>query len=171
MQMAYVERRDGGFPSIRLQSLTRGDCARVSGPGLRTFRNIADVWGLSEKERIAALGEPARSTYHQWLRKAHVDEAVVLPFDTLLRISAVIGIYKALAILFEEPRQALDWLKAPHKGTVFQGASPLAFITDGAHDGIMTVRRYLDAWRGGEVGAGAAEGTFEPVREEDVVIL
>ncbi|WP_425073325.1 antitoxin Xre/MbcA/ParS toxin-binding domain-containing protein [Sagittula sp. S175] len=144
---------------------------RLSGPGLRSFRAIADLWGLTEAQRIAVLGEPPRSTYHAWMKKARAGEALTLPHDTLLRISAILGIHKALSILFNDPAQALAWLTGPHRGTVFRGASPLTFITEGAQDGMMTVRRTLDGWRGGHIGHGAAEGSFTPVTEDDVVFL
>lgn len=167
--------RIADFPSdpavrdVRFRLVKAEDRARVSGPGLRTFRAVADQWGLTERERIAVLGEPARSTYHQWMRKAQAGETVTLPLDALLRISGVLGIHKALAILFRDKGQALTWLRGAHRGTVFQGASPLSFVIDGAQDGILTVRRHLDAWRGGHVGHGAAEGGFAPVLEDDVV--
>lgn len=78
------------------------DRTRLSGPGLRTFRNIADSWGLGEAERIAALGHPSRSTYHSWMKKAVEGEKISLPADTLLRIAAVLGIYQRLSILFHD---------------------------------------------------------------------
>ncbi|MGH1329695.1 MAG: MbcA/ParS/Xre antitoxin family protein [Paracoccaceae bacterium] len=154
-----------------LHRLSLEDRKRASGPGLRAFRAIAAQWGLSERERIVLLGEPGRSTYHQWMKKAQDEAPVTLPLDTLLRISAVLGIYKALAILFEDPNQALVWLKGAHAGTLFSGASPMGYILDGSHDGIMSVRRYLDAWRGGHMGHGAPEGSFEPVTAEDIVFV
>ncbi|MFO7854246.1 MAG: MbcA/ParS/Xre antitoxin family protein [Paracoccaceae bacterium] len=156
---------------VWFREITREDRARVGGPALRTFRGIADAWSLSERERIAVLGEPGRSTYHQWMRKAQAREPVTLPLDTLLRLSGVFGVWKALAILFEDGNQGLAWLRGAHRGTVFNGASPMTFITEGALDGILTVRRYLDAWRGGEAGQGAPEGSFEPVTEADVIFV
>lgn len=147
------------------------DRARLSGPGLRTFRNIANAWRLSEAQRIAALGHPGRSTYHAWIKKAVDHKPISLPFDTLVRISAVLGIYKALAILFLDQDQAVKWLSSPHQGTIFAGSSPLDLIVGGGQDGMMNVRRYLDAWRGGQMGHGAPEGSFEPVTEDDVVFL
>lgn len=150
---------------------TSSERARLSGPGLRTFRNIADEWELTEAQRIATLGHPARSTYHGWMQRARDGVSITLPHDTLLRISAVLGIYKALRILFSDRAQAVVWLTNPHHGTVFAGASPLEFITEGALDGMMTVRRYLDGWRGGYTGHGAPEGSFTPVTEEDMVFL
>lgn len=146
-----------------------GERARLSGPGLRAFRAIADLWNLTERQRLALLGEPARSTYHQWMKKAEADAPVTLPLDTLLRISGVLGVHKSLSILFHDRAQALVWLKGAHRGTLFQGASPLDFMTEGAQDGIVSVRRYLDAWRGGNPGQGAAE--IAVPTEADVVFL
>jgi len=168
--MNVAERPVAGA-ELRIRTISTKDRERASGPGLRVFRNIADLWELTEKERIAILGEPARSTYHSWMKKAQAGERLVLPLDTLLRISGVLGIHKALEILFADRRQALEWLRGAHRGTVFRGASPLMFIVDGAQDGIMTVRRYLDAWRGGHPGQGVPEGGFTPVGEEDLVFV
>lgn len=155
--------------NMQFHSITRKERARTSGPGLRTFRQIADRFDLTEAKRIAVLGDPGRSTYHQWMKKAREQHVLTLPLDTLLRISAILGIYKALAILFEDEAQALVWLKGAHHGTLFAGASPLAFMVEGGHDGLMSVRRYLDAWRGGAMGFGAPEGGFEPVTPDDLV--
>ena len=35
----------------------------------------------------------------------------------------------------------------------------MSFVVDGEQDGIITVRRYLDGWRGGTMGHGAPEGS------------
>lgn len=153
----------------QFHTISREDRARTSAPGLRSFREIADRFDLSEAARIAVLGDPGRSTYHQWMKKAREQQPLTLPLDTLLRISALLGIYKALTILFEDEGQALLWLKGPHQGTLFAGASPMAYMLEGGHDGLMSVRRYLDAWRGGNAGFGAPEGSFEPVTEDDLV--
>lgn len=156
---------------VQFHAITKEDRARTSGPGLRAFRAIADRLGLSEVERIAILGDPGRSTYHKWMKAAREHKPVTLPLDTLLRVSAVLGIYKALAILFEDESQSLQWLKGAHQGTVFAGAAPIDYMVDGGHDGLMTVRRYLDAWRGGNAGHGASGEDFEVVTEDDLVFV
>lgn len=145
--------------------------ARVSGPGLRAFRAIATEWGLSERERLALLGEPARSTYHQWIRKAEAEEAPTLPLDTLLRISGVLGVYKALEILFPKRDEAAAWLKGPHRGPSFGGQSPLAVMVGGGPEGIFLVRRHLDAWRGGLREGPGPDLDVAPVRPEDLVFV
>ena len=97
--------------------------------------------------------------------------AVTLPLDTLLRISAVLGVYKALGTLFSSRSEAIAWLEGPHQGPAFGGQAPLDVMLGGAQDGILTVRRHLDAWRGGPRGAPAAESGVEPVRLEDIVFI
>lgn len=54
---------EGAGTVVRMREIARADRARVGGPALRVFRGIADAWDLSERERIAVLGEPGRSTY------------------------------------------------------------------------------------------------------------
>ena len=147
------------------------DRGRLSGPAMRTFRSIADSWSLSERERLVLLGQPGRSTYHQWARKARDHQPLSLPFDALVRISALIGIEMGLSMLFEDRAQALTWMRGAHRGTAFAGASPMETILEGTQDGLMIVRRYLDAWRGGQMGHGAPEGSFEPVTAEDLVFV
>lgn len=154
---------------IDLSKVDGATRSRLSGPGLRTFKAIVDRWGLSEIERRRILGEPARSTYHAWIRKAELGENLTLPLDTLLRISAILGIHKALGILFIREREALAWLRSPHGGPLFGGQSPMALILSGTQDGILQVRRYLDAWRGGLRGAPPADSGVAPIGRDDVV--
>lgn len=169
LQIADFPNSSAPSDGIQFHTISKQDRERTSAPGLRTFRAIADRFDLSEAERIAILGDPGRSTYHQWMKKAREHQPLTLPLDTLLRISAILGIYKALTILFEDESQALVWLNGPHRGTLFAGASPMAYMLEGGHDGLMSVRRYLDAWRGGSIGFGAPEGSFKAVTEDDLV--
>lgn len=145
---------------------------RVSGPGLRTFLTVAKEWGLSEGERLAILGYPGRSTYHAWVQRARGEEGLTLPVDTLLRISALLGVYKALKILFLSEGEALRWLNSPNAGPLFGGQRPRDLLTCGTQDGLMQLRRFLDAWRGGRAsppGGHAAEA--RPLTAEDIRIL
>ncbi len=158
---------------LDLRHVTRADRARLGGPALRTFANVADAWDLSERDRLAVLGQPGRSTYHGWLAKARGTRPVTLPLDTLLRISAVLGIYKALRLIFVREGDDLAWLRAPNTGPLFGGEPPLDLVTSGAQDGILLVRRYLDAWRGGQAAAPRTGDTTEaePIADDDLVVL
>jgi hypothetical protein len=169
MRIARLETKPEGLPGLSLAEIRPKDRARVSGPGLRAFRVIADRWGLDEAQRRTLLGEPPRSTYHAWMKKAADGAGPTLPLDTLLRISAVLGVHKALTILFVHGTEAMIWLKGPHGGLPFAGRAPMDVMLDGTQDGILTVRRHLDGWRGGLRGAPDAGSGKAPVRPEDIV--
>ncbi|HET6240311.1 MAG TPA: MbcA/ParS/Xre antitoxin family protein [Acetobacteraceae bacterium] len=144
----------------------------LSGPGLRAFVAIADLWGLAEVDRVMILGLPAHSTYYGWVKAARQQQNITLPVDTLLRISAVLGIHKALRILFHTEREAIDWLRGPHTALVFGGKPPIDLVTSGTQDGLLTVRRFLDAARGGlYMPPNAADIDFRPLTDDDIVFV
>lgn len=117
---------------------------RKSGPALRTFFNIADRWTLSTREAQALLGWPAASTFHKYKKGDHG----TLSYDTLIRISLVVGIYKALHILYPERAFADRWLRLPNSHALFGGRSALDLMLEGGIDGLYKVRRLLDGRRG-----------------------
>lgn len=145
---------------------------RLSAPGVRAFLAIADLWGLDEEQRLLILGCPARSTFYKWAKIAREHGEMTLDVDTLTRISAVLGIHQALGILHPSEKEGVAWLKTPHGATVFGGRTPLALVTSGTQDGLMTVRRFLDAVRGGIYMEpfGGLDRNFVPYRDEDLVI-
>jgi hypothetical protein len=144
---------------------------RLSAPALRTFLAIADLWGLTEEQRRLVLGYPSRSTYHNWARIAREHGAITLDVDTLTRLSAALGIHQALGVLFESEVEGVEWLDDPHDAPVFGGQPPMALVTSGTLDGLLTVRRFLDAARGGlYMEPNAADAAFEPYRETDIVL-
>ena len=160
-------------PPILDDSRFRPESRRsVSAPGLRAFRAIADEWGLSETERIRILGFPARSTYFNWMARLDRSRTLILGVDTLLRVSAVLGICKALIILFPRPADRLAWLRNPNAGPLFGGQRPIDVLSSGTQDALMLVRRHLDAWRGGVFAPpNAADSAFEPFTDDDLVIV
>jgi hypothetical protein len=118
---------------------------RLSAPALRTFFNIAAAWQLTVQEQRALLGWPAASTFHKYKGGDHG----ALTFDTLTRLSLVIGIYKSLQVLYPEPTFADTWPRMPNSHTIFGGRPALTLMTDGGIDGLFRVRRLLDSRRGG----------------------
>jgi hypothetical protein len=118
---------------------------KLTGPALRTFFNIASGWGLSVHEQRALLGWPAPSTYHKYKSGPHG----TLSFDTLTRISLVIGIYTSLQILYPEPEFADHWVRMPNAHELFGGRPALSLMVEGGMDGLYRVRRLLDGRRGG----------------------
>ena len=118
---------------------------RLSAPALRTFFNIAAAWGLNVTEQRGLLGWPAASTYHKYKAGEHG----ALSYDTLTRLSLVLGIYKSLQVLYPEPAFADAWVRMPNSNAMFGGRPPLSLMIDGGIDGLYRVRRLLDARRGG----------------------
>src|SRR5687768_6150127 len=92
---------------------------KASGPALRTFYRIGRAWGISTKEQMKLLGNPPRSTFYHWKQ----GENVVLPRDTLERISYIFGIYSALQVLLPTPQAADAWIKKPNTAPLFGGRS------------------------------------------------
>jgi hypothetical protein len=117
---------------------------RLSGPALRALVATAREWGLTTNEERGLLGWPPSSTFHKYPS----GDGGVLSFDTLTRISLVLGIYKALHILYPEAAFADRWMKMPNSNPLFGGRTPIAFVLDAGLDGLFQVRRLLDSRRG-----------------------
>jgi hypothetical protein len=117
----------------------------MSGPAIRTFLNVAAAWKLSVDEQRALLGWPAESTYFKYKS----GQVSALGYDTLTRISLVLGIYKALHILYPEPQLADGWIKLPNNNVMFGGRPALSLMIESGMDGMYQVRRLLDSRRGG----------------------
>ena len=117
---------------------------RLSGPALRTFFNIAREWQLSVAEQRALLGWPAASTYHKYKARDYG----ALSYDTLTRLSLILGIYKSLQVLYPDQPFADSWMRMPNTNPMFNGATPLSLAINAGIDGLYRIRRLLDARRG-----------------------
>ena len=117
---------------------------RLSSPALRAFFNMTRAWQIRAHDERGLLGWPPSSTFHKYKS----GDAGVLSFDTLTRISLMLGIYKALHILYPEPRFADRWMSMPNSHVLFDGRTPLAFSLDNGIDGLFQLRRLLDSRRG-----------------------
>jgi len=143
---------------------------RLSAPALRTFLAIADLWGLTEEQRLLVLGYPSRSTYHNWCKLAREHGAFTLDVDVLARISAVLGIHQALGILFPTERLGAEWLRTAHNAVVFGGRPPLDLLTSGSQDGLLSVRRFFYGARGGlYMQPNAIDEAFTPYSDTEIV--
>ena len=134
-----------GTAAERLEQLPPGERVALGGAGFRTFMTIADQWQLSVTERVCLLGDIAESTYHNW-RSGKIGEP---SRDQLERLSLMLGIYKALRLIFSDESTGTRWLRGANTDAPFASRSPLQRMLDGSIDDLYTVRRYLDAWRGG----------------------
>lgn len=157
-------------PRLDLARFAPANRRRLSAPALRTFVAIADLWGLNEEQRRLILGYPSRSTYQSWCKQAREHGAITLDVDVLTRISALFGIHQALGVLFDDEHDGVDWLRRPHDAPVFGGHPPIDLVTSGTQDGLMIVRRFLDAARGGAyMPPNAADADFVPYDDNEIV--
>ena len=107
----------------------------------RAVLNLLAKWELTDDQASTLLDLPLR-TFRRW--KAYGPSR--LDRDGKARLSNLMGIHKALRILFREPERCYRWIKAPNEA--FGGASALDVMLHGELTDLMRVRRYLDSERG-----------------------
>ena len=112
--------------------------------GLKAFARIAEAWSLTQRE-AAALADMSEST---WKRAKRPGFAGDLTRHQLLRLIALIGLYKSLELYFSEPISR-QWVRLPNQGPEFDGARPVDAMIAGGLPKILRVRTYADALRGG----------------------
>jgi hypothetical protein len=109
---------------------------------LRAFFRLVELWGLSMEQARVLLGRPSRATLYNW----KAGRARSLPHDVLRRTSYLLGIYKALQILYQDPALADSWLTRPN--AAFGGQSAIERMLAGDVTDLAAVRAHLDAARG-----------------------
>jgi hypothetical protein len=140
--LTYPTTRYDPAPLINLSDLTERE--RLSSAAIRTFLNIMARWNVRDEDARQLLGGMSSSTFYQMKK----DPDRVLDEDKLRRISYLIGIFKALNILHGEAL-ADRWMTLPNKNRIFAGATPIEHLIRGGLPAFQTVRRLLDARRGG----------------------
>lgn len=108
----------------------------------RAALNLFHLWGVTDAQAALMLDLNSR-TYARW----KAGDIGRIGRDGKARLSNLIGIHKALRILFREPARGYAWLKAANEA--FAGQSALQVMLGGELTDLMRVRRYLDAERGG----------------------
>ena len=141
--LAYPSTRYDPSPVVDLPS--REARERLRPGALKAFFNMIGLWGVRDEDARQLLGGVTNGPYYEM--KKHPDDRV-LDTDKLLRISYLVGIFKSLNILHGQPL-ADEWVRLPNTNRIFGGISPLAYMMKGGIPAMQTVRRLLDARRGG----------------------
>jgi len=131
-------------PSPLVDLTTKAERERLSPSAVRAFFRIIARWGVRDEDARVLLGGMSNGPYYEM--KKNPDR--VLDTDRLLRISYLIGIFKALNILYSK-KLADAWVRLPNSNRIFGGETPLAYMMKGGLPAMQTVRRLLDARRGG----------------------
>ncbi len=107
----------------------------------RAALNLFRLWDITDDEAVTLLDLPVR-TYRRW----KAGDLGRIDRDGKARLSNLMGIHKALRILFREPQRGYAWIKAPNE--VFGGRTALEIMLGGELTDLMRIRRYLDTERG-----------------------
>ena len=140
-RLAYPTSRYGPEPLADLQS--RAAREKLSPSAVKAFFRILEHWRVPDEAARDLLGGVSHGAFYN-LRKT----PRTLRADELLRVSYLIGIFKALNILYSE-KLADAWMQLPNANSIFKGGTPLAYARDGGIPALQTMRRLLDARRGG----------------------
>ena len=119
------------------------DRVRLTPTALEAMRNLAEIWGLTGEQAANLLGMSATT----WDRRKATPK-LQLSQDGLTRISALVGIYKGLHLLFAD-QLADDWPRLRKSGPLFDNRSPIEVMERGGIPAMLEVRQYVDALRGG----------------------
>lgn len=117
---------------------------RLSPAAIKGLLRIAAHWKLRDEDTRDLLGGISSGSFYTLKSRA----AKTLDTDQLTRISLLIGIYKALNILYSA-KLADAWITLPNTNPMFGGDSPLNYLKKGGIPAFMRVRQLLDARRGG----------------------
>jgi hypothetical protein len=130
-----------------MENLVHGTrCAGPPGGGSQGFRADCRCLVADACSEAAALADMSEST---WKRARKPGFAGDLTHDQMLRLSALIGLYKSLELYFNEATIAGEWVKLPNRGPEFDSARPVDAMIAGGLPKILRVRSYVDALRGG----------------------
>lgn len=117
------------------------DAVEAGRVALKFFFGLMDHWGCSTDQQRLILGSVSATTFSQY---KHLP-SLQLPNDTLERISFLMGIHKALSIIFSNDRGRIyTWVNSPNAAPPFNGQTALELMLCGRIEDIADVRLYLD---------------------------
>jgi hypothetical protein len=143
--MASILKPSAPLTPIEVQNFSREeDRKRLTSVALKAFRRLAEHWELSNAESASLLGVSV-TTWERIKRGAWDGD---LTQDQLTRVSALVGIFKGLRLLFADDMET-RWLRLKNSGPLFNRATPVDAMVEGGIPLMLEVRRYVDATRGG----------------------
>lgn len=131
-------------PAAAVDLSSRETRERLSASALKAFFNVMERWQVRDEDARGLLGGVSNGPFYEMKR----DAERLLDADRLSRISYLVGIFKALNILYSEPL-ADAWVLRPNTNPLFAGETPLAYMIRGGLPALQAVRRLLDARRAG----------------------
>ena len=148
--MPTLQRTIVGFTAEKAVDLSKKEVqGRLSRAAVPAFFKIAHAWGVRDESARHLLGGVSNGVFYQLKR----GDKKTLDQDKLTRISLLLGIFRALNILYS--RKLADvWISLPSSNPIFAGEAPLAYMIKGGLPAFVRVRQLLDARRGGRQHRG-----------------
>jgi hypothetical protein len=137
LQPPFLARRTADLSSRAVQE-------RLSRSAIPAFFKLAHAWHLRDESTRQLLGGVSNGMFYQ-LKRGHKK---ILDQDKLTRISLLLGIFKALNILYSR-KLADAWVNLPNSNPMFEGEAPLQYLIKGGVPALVRVRQLLDARRAG----------------------
>jgi len=102
--------------------------------------NIFSLLRLTGQQQMMLLGLSNEKTLYNWKNQP---EKAKLTRDCLERASYILGIYRALQVLFPDEAQSDRWLHIPNDNPLFGGTAPLDKMLEGLVVDLAVVRDHL----------------------------
>ena len=112
-----------------------------AGAMFRAALNLFQLWDVTD-DQAATLLDLTKRTYARW----KTGDIGRIGRDGKARLSNLMGIHKALRIVFNDAVRGYTWVQTANDA--FGGRSALDIMMGGEITDIMRIRRYLDAERG-----------------------
>jgi hypothetical protein len=142
--MAIITQPVAGFsPDMAADLSNKGVQKRLSPAARKAFFRIANAWKIRDEEAKQLLGGISNGAFYQ-LKGGELKTS--LDQDRLIRVSLMVGIFKALNTLYSQ-KLADAWVSLPNSNPMFAGDTPLAYMVSGGQPAMMRVRQLLDARR------------------------
>lgn len=123
---------------------SEADRERLKVTAINAIKKLGKEWDLTRDE-TAKLLALSPST---WDRILNHPENASLNQDQMIRISALIGIFKGLHLLFAD-NMANRWPCLKNAGPIFNDHTPIEVMLEGGIPVMLEVRHHVDALRGG----------------------
>ena len=120
------------------------DRERLSPAALRAMKSLTERWMLKGPEVAALLGVSPST----WDRISAGRWEKALSQDQLTRVSALVGVFKGLHLLFAD-EMADRWMRLLNRGPLFENRTPIEAMIEGGIPIMLDVRRHVDALRAG----------------------
>ena len=118
---------------------------RLSPTARKAFFKIISAWKIRDEEAKQLLGGISNGAFYQ-LKGGQ--SKTTLDQDRLVRISLLVGVFKALNTLYSQ-KLADAWISLPNNNPMFAGEAPLSYMVKGGQPAMIRVRQLLDSRRAG----------------------